>query len=72
MCDCHVSALFVVKSYFANFASDMSYPPRIYLNHRELLLPAGKKRTETSDSEKETKQKQVTQIRKGTSRVTDC
>jgi hypothetical protein len=50
----------------------LTHPPRIYLTNRELLLIAGKKITETSDSEKERKQKQVTQIKKGTSRVTDC
>jgi hypothetical protein len=50
----------------------LTRPPRVYLTHRELLLPAGEKRTETSDSEKERTQKQVTQTKKGTSRVTDC
>jgi hypothetical protein len=75
MCECHFSALFIVKSYFVKVASDISYPPAANLSYPPGIIaprPAGKKRTETSDSEKVRKQKQATQIKKGTSRVTDC
>jgi hypothetical protein len=50
----------------------LTCPAPIYLGHRELFFFALKKIPETGDSEKEMKQKQVTQIKKGTSRVTDC
>jgi hypothetical protein len=60
MCDCYVSALFVVKSYFDNVPSDFLPARRdFYFSHRLLLLFALKKIAETSDSGAESNQKVI-------------
>jgi hypothetical protein len=45
MCDCHVSALFVVKSCFVNAASDISYPPAANLSYPPgIIAPRSEKK----------------------------
>jgi hypothetical protein len=66
MWDCHVSALlFVVKIYFVNVASDISYPPAANFSYPPGIIaprreeknrnkrPRKRKEKETSDSDKE-------------------